>query len=247
MHPEFEPLESLAATRRNTTEYNFSAQYQQRPIPLGGAIVKHEWLKRRYDPDIAGPGGRPARFSMLVQSWDTASKAEELNDYSVCTTWGIIKGLYYLLHVDRKRLDFPDLKKRALEMRRIWRPNVILVEDKSSGTQLIQEMKVLGIRAAAYTPPPHTDKVMRLHAQTSAFESGHVILPTQAAWLDDYVNELTGFPGTKYADQVDSTTQFLDYIGTKRPMYVSDEALEAGRRRARGLGPRFRDPYGFWS
>ena len=63
---------------------------------------------------------------------------------------------------------------------------------------------------------------------------------------NDYINELTGFPGTKYADQVDSTTQFLDYIGTKRPMYISDEALEAARARSGGYDYRFRDPMGFW-
>ncbi len=89
----------------------------------------------------------------------------------------------------------------------------IVIEDKASGTQLIQDLQsepVVGIQQ--YEPPPGTDKMMRLHAQTGMFENGFVFLPRKALWLADYVRELTGFPGTRYDDQVDSTTQFLDYI-----------------------------------
>jgi predicted phage terminase large subunit-like protein len=82
---------------------------------------------------------------------------------------------------------------------------------KASGTQLIQDLQAdLGnyfIRR--YEPPTGMDKVMRLHAQTLAFENRQVFLPTSAPWLAEYVAELTGFPGTKYDDQVDSTTQAL--------------------------------------
>jgi predicted phage terminase large subunit-like protein len=53
---------------------------------------------------------------------------------------------------------------------------------------------------------------MRLHAQTAMFENGRVFLPRSAPWLADYIHELTSFPGSRYDDQVDSTTQFLDYI-----------------------------------
>jgi predicted phage terminase large subunit-like protein len=75
--------------------------------------------------------------------------------------------------------------------------------------------------ATAYAPPPGTDKLMRLHAQTAAsFEGGFVLLPRQAPWLDAYVHELTGFPGTKYDDQVDSTTQALDHLGTGNSLEV---------------------------
>ena len=64
----------------------------------------------------------------------------------------------------------------------------------------------------AYLPPSGTDKIMRLHTQTHWFENGNVLLPQTASWLADYVMELTGFPGSKYDDQVDSTTQALDYM-----------------------------------
>jgi hypothetical protein len=74
-------------------------------------------------------------------------------------------------------------------------PNTILTEDKASGTQLIQELSAEGLFGVKpYKFPPCADKVMRLHAQTTAFENGLVFLPPTAPWLNDYINELTGFP-----------------------------------------------------
>ena len=83
LHPERESLETLHHLRRTLGEYHFAAQYQQSPAPLGGGLVKIEWFKRYRDSD------KPERFDRVVQSWDTANKATELSDFSVCTTWGI--------------------------------------------------------------------------------------------------------------------------------------------------------------
>jgi predicted phage terminase large subunit-like protein len=218
LHPERESLETLAAIRGTIGEYNFSSQYQQRPIPVGGAIVKLDWL-RYYEP-----GNEPLRFGHILQSWDTANKAGELNDYSVCTTWGVQdRKNFYLLDVYRRRLDFPNLKKAVRERAARYRPNIILVEDKASGTQLIQDFKAEGsCRVKPYLPPSGTDKIVRLYAQTATFESGHVFLPKSAPWLADYLNELAAFPGSKFDDQVDSTTQALEYMTSilrKRTMY----------------------------
>jgi phage terminase large subunit-like protein len=63
-----------------------------------------------------------------------------------------------------------------------------------------------------YKPPSGADKIVRLHACSDRFENGRVVLPERAPWLDDYINELIGFPGSKHDDQVDSTTQALDYL-----------------------------------
>ena len=93
------------------------------------------------------------------------------------------------------------------------KPNRIVIEDKASGTQLIQDLKNDGVFGTEpYEPPPHCDKIVRLHAQTAEFERGGVLLPRFAPWLADYVRELTSFPGSKYDDQVDSTTQALEYL-----------------------------------
>jgi predicted phage terminase large subunit-like protein len=235
LHPERESLETILKIRLQIGEYNFASQYQQNPTPLGGTIVKREWL-RYYEP-----GAEPARFGFLVQSWDTANKVGELNDYSVCTTWGVNRPDIYLIDVFRKRLNFPDLKRAVIELRHRFRPHTVLVEDKASGTQLIQELKGDCPSVRPYLPPAGTDKLMRLYSQTTYFENGRVFLRRPAPWLDEYIAELTGFPGGRHDDQVDSTTQFLDHLRTRGgPLIITDEILRLAaipRRRPHMPGP----------
>ena len=230
LHPARESAVSLANTRRAISEFSFASQYQQNPIPLGGAIVKTEWLR------MYGPGEQPARFPYILQSWDTANKSGDLNDFSVCTTWGVFKKHYYLLDISRKRLTFPDLKREVGRLAQLFSPRVILIEDKASGTQLIQDLKREGRHPITpYSPPSGADKIMRLHAQTAVFENGQVLLPKEAPWLTDYIAELTGFPGSRYADQVDSTTQALDYLQNvySRRSWISLVDWEEVNRRAK--------------
>jgi hypothetical protein len=107
LHPEREPLDVLDRIRRTIGEYNFAGQYQQSPAPLGGGLVKAEWFKRYRENE------RPERFERIVQSWDTANKATELSDFSVCTTWGIKGNNLFLLAVFRRRLEYPALACRS--------------------------------------------------------------------------------------------------------------------------------------
>jgi predicted phage terminase large subunit-like protein len=215
LHPERESLAIYANIRRSIGEYNFLSQYQQNPSPPGGALVKTAWL-RFYEP-----GEQPAKFSRIVQSWDTANKATDLSDYSVCTTWGVDYKHYYILDVFRQKLNYPDLKRAVIEHAKKHKARTIVIEDKASGTQLIQDLKSEFLNGVTeYKPPTGTDKIMRLHSQTAMFENGRVFLPRTALWLADYIHELTSFPGTRYDDQVDSTTQFLDYIGTDNDLEI---------------------------
>jgi predicted phage terminase large subunit-like protein len=215
LQPDRESRPTLEGIRQTIGGYNFSSQYQQTPVPLGGAVVKTEWLKY-YDP-----GDLPERFICMLQSWDTANKSGELNDFSVCTTWGATFDRYYLLAVFRRRLDYPDLKRAVHEQARQHRTEIVLIEDKASGTQLIQDLKVEGLCGVKpYEPLPGNDKILRLYAQSAEFESGRVLLPRSASWLDEYVREITGFPGSKYDDQVDSTTQALDHLKNNRSLLV---------------------------
>ena len=152
---------------------------------------------------------------MVIQSWDTANKAGELNDFSVCTTWGIQGGKFYLLHVYRNRLTFPALKRAAKELYERFKPRKVAIEDKASGTSLIQELKAEGLLGIeAYQLPPGSDKAMRTVGQSIRFESGKVLIPAAAPWLNDYLNELLAFPGGKFDDQVDSTIQALEFMSS---------------------------------
>ncbi len=223
LDPSRESLEMLLSLKRLIGAYNFASQYQQNPAPVGGAMVKTDWLTY-YDPAAPLP-----RFTTTLQSWDTANKSGELNDFSVCTTWGVYDRRYYLLDVFRERLDYPTLKRKVIELSNKHQPRTVLIEDKASGTQLIQDLRSDGHhRVKPYPPPPQTDKIMRLHAQTATFESGRVLLPSTAPWLAEYVRELTTFPGTKFDDQVDSTTQALDHMSQRS---AGEMWAELGRRR----------------
>jgi predicted phage terminase large subunit-like protein len=233
-----ESFETLADIRRRSGNFVFMCQYQQSPIPFEGNLVRFEWL-HRYEE-------RPARFSRIVQSWDTANKSTEFADFSVCTTWGVLDKYFYLLDVYRERLNFPELKRKVLELQRRHNAMTVVIEDKASGTQLIQELRreIHGIHA--YEPKPGSDKAMRLHVQADLFEQGFILLPTNAPWLDDYIIEITGFPGTRYDDQVDSTTQALDYMR-------QNDSLEIWAKLGEGSDlppqPSFAMPWGgprFW-
>lgn len=205
LHPERESLEILQDIRCNQGEYNFSGQYQQEPTPRGGGLVKLAWFK------TYKVGEQPAKFDLVFQSWDTAVKATQLSDYSVCTTWGMKNQNLYLLHVLRRRMEYPDLKRAVWDQAVRFKATTILIEDKSSGTELIQELKLDGLHGL--TPyEPNGDKIMRMHSVTSTIENGFVHLPDEADWLDEYRLELESFPDGNYDDQCDSTSQALNWV-----------------------------------
>jgi predicted phage terminase large subunit-like protein len=220
LHPERDSLETYRRIREVTGEYIFQSQYQQSPTSREGGVVKREWL-RYFEPENLTPN-----FDCIVQSWDTACKVGGSNDYSVCTTWKLVRDNFYLIDVCRERLTFPELKKRALEQMRKFNPFQIVIEDQASGTALIQELESSGIYSIErYKPALAGDKIMRFAAQSIKFESGYVHLPAQAPWLDDYVREITGFPGSKHDDQVDSTSQALDVLTLQAESVAYTEGL----------------------
>jgi predicted phage terminase large subunit-like protein len=210
LHPGREPLQTLGRIRRTIGEYNFAGQYQQSPAPPGGGLVKADWFKRYSEKN------QPERFDRIMQSWDTANKATELSDFSVCTTWGVKGKDLFLLEVFRRRLEYPGLKRAVRDQQRLFGATVVLIEDKASGTQLIQELIYEGCYSVTRYEPT-TDKIMRLHAQTAVIENGFVYIPETAPWLAEYLHEVTVFPNGKHDDQVDSTAQFLDWFKRPRP------------------------------
>src|SRR5262249_10991449 len=211
LHPERESLEALASLRATLGEYHFAGQYQQAPAPLGGGLVKMEWFKTYSGAD------RPSSFDSIFQSWDTANKPAELSDFSVGTTWGIKGKNIYLLNVFRHRLDYPSLKRAVREQAAAFSAKNILIEDKASGTQLIQELSGEGMHGVKRYKS-NLNKVMRMQSVTSTIENGCVYLPEAAHWLADYRHELSVFPNGKYDDQADSTSQALNWVKAYQTM-----------------------------
>src|SRR6185312_10538809 len=202
LHPERESLEVLEGLRRELGSDHFAAQYQQSPVPPGGAMVRREWLQY-WDvlPDLKYP-------AKVFQSWDTAVKNGAQNDFSVCTTWLRLDKKFYLMDLVRGRFEYPCLKETAIRLAEKYKPNTILIEDASTGSPLAQELRQAGIYAVQLIPVER-DKQARLYAQQDKFEKGLVFFPRQAPYLRELEAELLSFPQSKFDDQVDSITQAL--------------------------------------
>ncbi len=222
LHSDREPQEILDKIKADMGTAAFSAQYLQRPVPVEGNLVKWEWFQVYTCPPAKDADGR------IIQSWDTASKGGELNDYSVCTTWLMKGDDYYLLDVLRERLEYPYLKKRVIEMARRKNAHSVLIEDKGSGTQLIQDLRHEKTGARPISIKPEGDKITRMSNQSAKIEARQVFLPEDAPWLDDFKAEVLAFPYGKFDDQVDSLSQFLSWAEERKRHRGGYKILEAG-------------------
>ena len=209
LHPEREGQAALDAIRQEVGSLLFSAQYQQRPVPVEGNLIRRDWL-RYFDLSALPP---PSYATRIVQSWDVAMRTGDNNDYSVCTTWRVEKDDVYLLHVFRGRLEYPDLRRKLIALALDHKPTAILIEDAGPGMALLQDVRnqlpsgvarPIGIK-------PLGDKVDRMAAQSARFEAGHVHIAREAPWLAELLAELLAFPNGRHDDQVDSVTQFLSW------------------------------------
>ena len=186
--------------------YGYAGQYEQNPVPLDGGLVDINWFQR-YN---AAPAGNDV--VQIVQFWDTASKGDELlNCPWVCGTWIQTYTGYYLIDVFRDWMDYPSGKRAAINLYNKFVPNAIVIEDKSTGQSLIQELS--GLPCVPFEPD--TDKITRFVTETPLIESGQVYLPKDAPWLFDFEQEIQHFPNGKYIDQVDMVSMALRYFRTK--------------------------------
>jgi predicted phage terminase large subunit-like protein len=209
LQPEREPANILEAIRRNLGTLNFSAQYQQNPLPAEGNVIKRDWL-RYYDVE-------PTEFELKVVSWDTASTTAEASDWSVGTVWGAVGREYYLLDLVRGRWEPSHLRRRMVALSREHRPNATIIEDTELGRALSSDLRSSG-ELHPILQQARFDKLARLLAQSARFEAGQVHLPREAPWLGGYLTELLAFPTGRNDDQVDSTSQALRYLTRQTPV-----------------------------
>jgi predicted phage terminase large subunit-like protein len=207
LHAARLPRDLLDRYREDMGSYLFSAQYQQRPAPIEGGLVKWKWFKTYDQPPPRGLNDQ------IVQSWDTAIRAEEANDYSVCTTWQVRGQKAWLLDLVRVKLEFPELQARVLAEAQKWQAGCVLLEFAGSGIQLHQQLHRLG-RLNIIGIPPIADKATRLMGVSPMIQGGRVAVPVDEPWLAAFRRELTLFPNGKHDDQVDSLSQFLNWWGT---------------------------------
>jgi predicted phage terminase large subunit-like protein len=199
--------EYLETQRLKLGPYGYSGQHQQRPTPSEGGIIKRAYLDVRFDIDS------PPKFDAIAVSVDTAEKPGIDNAYSVFLVFGITVNAYYLMDVYRKKVDAPTLKADFYDLCTKWKPNTVLIEDKSSGTGLIQYAQK-ETRLNVIPVKPEKDKLVRLIVESDTFAAHKVVIPQQGqrAWVFDYVDELTSAPNGQFMDQCDSSSQFLRYM-----------------------------------
>jgi predicted phage terminase large subunit-like protein len=213
LHPERESQADLDTIKSQMGPYAFAAQYQQRPAPMGGGIIEWHWLKHYDDLPNHGKGG------YIVQSWDTALSIKEGASYSVCTTWFCYEGHYYLTHVWRDRLKFPELKAVVQSHALKHRADLVIIELNNCSNPLIESLRKHTTLNTAYIEPKGS-KAERMIGETGLLSDGRVHVPKQADWLDTFRNEVVRFPMSKHDDQVDSLSQFLYWArkgGEKHP------------------------------
>lgn len=205
--PKRFPVPWLHQQKATLGDREFEALYQQNPYILGGNIVKEGWFKKYKElPE----------FHALAIGVDTAFKKGQTNDYSVFTIAGITEmGDIYILSVVREKLEFPDLKRKAIALNVVYRGRGLRgfwVEDNASGQSLIQELRTTAGIAVIPWKPGANDKVVRAQGITPLIEAGRVFIPEEAEWLDDWLSELSSFPSSKHDDQMDSLVIVLDVL-----------------------------------
>ena len=205
LHPARESQVALDELKASMGTMEFSAQYQQAPVPVAGNLVKWSWFKFYDQLPVPSPSGK------IIISWDTALSSSQLADYSACVVLLVRHQSIYVLEVIRARLEYPDLKRAVLENYHRWnRIGSVLrsrIEKKGSGLSLMQDLRRDAIYAIGITP--EGDKIMRMAAQTAPIEAGAVHLPARAPWIEEFKKEILSFPVSKHDDQIDALSQAL--------------------------------------
>jgi predicted phage terminase large subunit-like protein len=231
LHPERESEAALARIKSEIGGLMFSAQYQQRPVPAEGNLIRRDWF-RFYDQ-------LPGVTDSTVQSWDIAMAVGQANDFSVCTTWRTVGSDHYLIDVFRDRVSYPNLRRKVATLAEMHAVTAILIESAGPGLALLQDLRqdLLPGMPRPIGVKPEGSKMDRMVAESAKIEAGHVHLPRQSDWLEIFLLELLAFPRGRHDDQVDSVSQFLkwaakrrffesQFVGIGLPIYVGGPSEE---------------------
>jgi predicted phage terminase large subunit-like protein len=228
--PEMYGPATVAKLKKAQGPYAFAGQYQQRPSPRGGGVIKKTWLRFWYDPALGVPEPIKVqndagewetlpqypfvlpKYPQITASWDLSFKGGAKNDAVVGQAWATQGPNFVLVDQVRDRMDFPQTKAAVRKQAADWRPMPTYIEEKANGAAIIAELRqeIPGIIPVT----PMGDKYSRLAAVSALFEAGNVWLPHphQKPWVDHAIEEITVFPKFPTDDVVDCASQALAHM-----------------------------------
>ena len=205
--PQYWALKELESVKATLPVGKWNAQWMQEPTSEEGALIKREWWQKwdkEFLPDV----------TYVIQSYDTAFLKKETADYSAITTWGIFypeeggKPNIILLDSLKDRFEFPELRREALEQYKYWNPDMVIVEQKASGTPLTHELRQMDIPVMTFTPSRGNDKHVRVNSCAPLFEAGLIWAPDEQ-FAEEMIEECASFPYGDHDDLVDSMTMAI--------------------------------------
>lgn len=206
--PEFFDLPALKRTKASMPAFQWNAQYQQNPTAEEAAVIKRDWWQDWLKDD-------PPDCEYIIMTLDAAAETHNRADFTAITTWGVFFNeevdahSVILLNAVKDRMEFPELKRKALEEYEMWEPDSFIVEKKSAGTALYQELRRMGIPVSEFTPHRGSgDKLARLNSVADIVASGLCWVP-RTRWAEELVDEVAAFPFGSHDDQVDCTSMAL--------------------------------------
>ena len=212
LHAKMENKTTLKKIKQELGEYNFEAQYQQNPVALDGNMIKKTWLKYFVLTD----------FNILVEKYklsyyisiDCASGIGTENDFTAISIFSVYENKFYLCEMIRLKLQYPELKSKIENLILNYKPISILIEDKSNGSSMIQDLQqnhnnIISIK-------PTKSKEFRVNSILTTLESGNLLIAKNQTWSNELEIELLSFPSCKHDDQVDSISQFINWYNSNR-------------------------------
>jgi predicted phage terminase large subunit-like protein len=202
--PQYWKMDELEKVKATLPVGKWNAQWMQKPTSEEGALIKREWW-RKWDKDHLPD------CHYVIQSYDTAFLKKETADYSAITTWGVFypnedaKPNLILIDSIKDRFEFPELRREALEQYQYWQPDMVIVEQKASGTPLTHELRQMDIPVMTFTPSRGNDKHVRVNSCAPLFEAGIIWAPDRK-FAEEVIEECASFPYGDHDDLVDSMT-----------------------------------------
>lgn len=204
LHPEREGQREHQQALTDLGTAGYQSQYQQDPKTQEGGFFKRQWWKRY--------GELPMKRLRRVQFWDCAEKPGVTNDFSVCATWDQTASGFYLVDLWSERVAFPELQAACKDLYARHKPDAIVIEDKSAGVQLIQNLKADTSLPILPYDPGRKDKVVRASGAQPTVEAGNCYLPSDRPWVELFLSRHEKFPNDDHDDEVDTTSMMVEYF-----------------------------------